>query len=65
MRALLLTLLLTLAAGHSNASNNDTESLTDRLASTKSEAQCLSILESLGNESEALIDQCMDQDYND
>ncbi len=65
MRALLLTLLLTIIAGHANASNNDNESLTNRLASTNSEAQCLSILESLGNESEALIDQCMDQDYND
>ena len=65
MHSLLLTMMLTLTAGHANASNNDNESLTDRLASTNSEAQCLSILESLGNESEALIDQCMDQDYND
>ncbi len=61
MKALILTLALSIAAGHVNASE---QSLSDRLASTTSEAQCLSILEDLGNESEALIDQCMDQDYN-
>lgn len=61
MKALILTLTLSIAAGHVNASE---QSLSDRLASSTSEAQCLSILEDLGNESEALVDQCMDQDYN-
>ena len=61
MKPFLLILALAIAAGHVNASE---QSLSDRLASAASEAQCLSILEDLGNESEALIDQCMDQDYS-
>ena len=61
MKTLLLTLALSIAAGHVNASE---QSLSDRLASATSEAQCLSILEDIDNDSEALIDQCMDQDYN-
>ena len=61
MKAIILTLALSNTAGHVNASE---QSLSDRLASSTSEAQCLSILESSGNDSESLIDQCMDQDYN-